>query len=162
SGLVAHYAYNLDVEGTFDAATDAFARSEKLAPADIRSQWFRAAFLCQTAHPQVGSDTFLAIEDSHPWGELPVAFGDDYMECATIVGMPAHVLRAADYLEKLHAPPSQLRSILVEAAHKRYDSFDPKKQYQPKEIWQAIASGDDPQFTSTTCGVRLFAHGDWE
>jgi hypothetical protein len=161
TGLVAHYAYNVDVEGSFDAATDAFTRSEKLAPADIRSPWFRADLLCQTTTPQTGADTFLAIEDNHPWDELPVAFGDDYMECATINGMPAHVLRAADHLQRLHAPASQMRSFLIETAHKRYVPFDPEREYQPKEIWQAIKSGDDAQFTSTTCGVRFRTHGDW-
>jgi hypothetical protein len=161
TGLVAHYAYNFDVEGSFDAATDAFARSEKSAPADIRSPWFRADLNCQTAHVQTGSDTFLAIEGSHPWDELPVAFWDDYMECAAIIGMYAHLLRAADYTQRLHAPPSQTRDFFVEVAHKRYDRFDPKKQYEPKEVWQAAKSDGDVQFTSTTCGVRLRVHGDW-
>jgi hypothetical protein len=75
--------------------------------------------------------------------------------------MPAHVLRAADHLDKLQAPNSDLRSAVTESTRKRYDAFDPNKQYDPREVWQGVKIGDDIQFTSTTCGVRFLARSDW-
>jgi len=162
TGLVARYAYNLDVDGSYDHAVDALGQAEKLAPSDVRAGWFRATLLCQTTQPRAGGDQFLAIESSHAWDKLPIAFWDDYMECASVTAMPAHVLRAADHLEKLHAAESEMRAFLAKAAGSRFDTFDPKKDYKPKEIWQGANAGENTEFTSSTCGVRLRTHGNWE
>lgn len=40
SGLVAHYAYNVDVEGSYELAMKSFDVAKKLAPDDYRSSWF--------------------------------------------------------------------------------------------------------------------------
>ncbi len=161
TGLVASYAYNLDVDGSYDITLKVLEQAQKLAPSDIRAPWFRATLRCQTLESKAGADEMLSIESSHAWDQLPAAFWDDYMECATIANMPAHFLRALDHSEKLHAPSLEARTVIADATRNRYIAFDPKKEYQPKEVWQAEKNGDDPEFTSTTCGVRLRARGDW-
>ena len=161
TGLVARYAYNLDVPNSHDTALRVLGQAEKLAPSDVRAPWFRATLICQTMQPKPGGDEFLSIEDSHAWDQLPVAFWDDYMECAGVTNMPAHLLRASDHLEKLHAASSERRDALTEATRKRFDPFDPKKEYEPKEVWQGANKGENSEFTSTTWGVRLQTHGDW-
>jgi hypothetical protein len=162
TALVAHYAYNVDVEGSFETATSMLEQAQKLVPADVRPPWFRAMLQCQTLHPDVGAEAFLAIEAGHVWDQLPAAFWDDFMECAAITNMPAHALRAASYLEKLHGPQSQMTALLVGAEKKRFEPYDPAKQYAPKEVWAGQNAGEDTVFTSTMCGVRLHAHGNWE
>jgi len=162
TALVAHYAYNVDVEGSFETATSMLEQAQKLVPADVRPPWFRAMLQCQTLHPDAGAETFLAIEAGHVWDQLPAAFWGDYMECVAITNMPAHALRAASYIEKLHGPQSQMTALLVGAEKKRFEPYDPAKQYQPKEVWVGQNAGADTVFTSTMCGVRLHAHGDWE
>jgi len=161
TGLVARYAYNLDVPGSYDKAINALGQAQKLDPGDLRGPWFRASLLCQTTDPRPGADQFLAIEGGRPWNQLPIAFWDDYMECASVTSMPAHILRAVGYLEKLHAPASEMRTFLANSARKRFDPFDPKKDYEPKEVWRVANAGQNPEFTSTTCGVRFDVHGDW-
>jgi hypothetical protein len=161
TGLVAHYAYNLDLDGSYDAAMQSLAGAEKRAPSDLRPAWFRASLLCQTSHPKAGADEFLAIEASRPWDRLPAAFWDDYMECATVTAMTAHVLRAADHLEKLHARKSAMRTILTDAALKRFDPYDPAKTYDSKDVWEARDAGSFVEFTSTTCGVRFRSPSAW-
>ena len=162
TGLVARYAYNVDVDGSYDAAMNALGQAEKLAPGDFRAPWFRASLECQTSQPKAGGDEFLSIEAGHAWDQLPVAFWDDYIECAYITSMPAHLLRAASYIERLHAPDSKRRSEIVDLARKRFAPFDPKKDYQPKDVWQAEDTGGDTAFTSTLCGIRLRVHGNWQ
>jgi hypothetical protein len=162
TGLVARYAYNLDVDGSFDAAMNALNQAQKLAPADFRAGWFRATLECQTTQPKAGGNEFLSIDSSRTWDQLPVEFWDDYLECALLTGMPAHALRAADHLEKLHAPASEKRASLVEIARKRFDPYNAKKDYQPQDVWQAEDTSDDTVFTSTLCGVRLRVHGNWQ
>jgi hypothetical protein len=161
TGLSAHYAYNLDVPNSHDKAIAAFETARKLAPSDVRVSWFHANLLCQTLESKPGAEEFLAIESSHPWDQLPVAFWNDYTFCATVTNMPAHVLRAASYLDKLHAPSSDARRFIIEMARKRFDPYDPRKNYDPKDVWYGSSGGADPSFTSTTCGVRLTAHRDW-
>lgn len=162
TGLVAHYAYNMDFEGSYEAAMDALAAAEKRVPADPRPAWFRASLLCQTSQPKQGAEEFLAIEAAYPWERLPAGFWDDYMECATVTSMSAHVLRAANHLEDLHAKNSDLRSLLAGVALKRFTAFDPAKTYEPKEVWSARNGGNFVEFTSTTCGVRFRTAETWK
>jgi len=162
TGLVARYAYNLDVPGSYDTAISVLVHAHDLLPSDVRASWFHATLMCQTTQPKAGADEFLSIEDSHAWDQLPVAFWDDYMECASVTSMPAHILRAADHLAQLHAPNSEMRNFLANGARKRFDPFDPKKEYEPKEVWKGVNAGENIEFTSTTCGVRFRAHGNWE
>jgi hypothetical protein len=161
TGLVARYAYNLDVPGSHETAISALGRAQESAPSDVRVPWFHATLLCQTNESKAGAEQMLGIESSRSWDQLPAAFWNDYLECATIANMPAHVLRAADHLEKLHAPATDARTTVTEASRKRYDAFDPNKQYDPREVWQGAQSGDDIEFTSTSCGVRFRARSDW-
>jgi hypothetical protein len=161
TGLVARYAYNLDMEGSYDTSMTTLAEAAKLDPADIRAPWFRATLQCQTTQPKAGADEFLTIEGSHSWEGLPAAFWVDYMECATVTGMPAHVLQAGDRLEKLHAPATQMSAFLMGVAQKRFDPFDPKKAYADKEAWEGANTGKDTTLTSTSCGLRLHVQSDW-
>ncbi len=162
TGLVARYAYNVDVDGSYDAAKNVLDQAEKLAPGDFRAPWFRATLKCQTTEPDKGAVDFLAIEAGHTWDQLPVAFWDDYMECALLTEMPAHALRAISYTKKLHAPETGRRASIIDIIRKRFDAYDPKKQYEPKEVWSIENIGDDTVFTGSLCGVRLRTHGNWE
>jgi hypothetical protein len=161
TGLVARYAYNVDVEHSFETAMDAFEKAEKITPSDVRAPWFRSTLQCQTNQAQAGAEGFLAIEKAHDWQQLPAAFWDDYLECATITNMPAHGLRAVDHLKELHAPQSERRDSLADIAAKRFDQVDLNKQYDPRDVWTAQEQGNDLDLTSTACGVQLRAHGDW-
>ena len=163
AALAGRYAYNVDVSGTFDSSTSDLAEVTRLAPGDLRAPWFHASLLCQTAdQPPNGATEFLAIEDTHNWQDLPPAFWADYMECATITNMPAHVLRAADHIQQLHATGDEITLVVKQTAQKRFTSFDPKKDYAPRDIWEAVQAGEDIAYTATTCGVRFRIRGDWK
>jgi hypothetical protein len=161
TGLVARYAYNLDVKGSHETALSVLEQAQKLAPTDVRAPWFRATANCQTEKFVTGAEEFLSIENSHDGEQLPVGFWLDYMECALIVNMPAHVLRAADHLDKLDAPTSEMRRFFPDVARKRFDPFDPKKVYQTKEVWYSTAAGEDWDYTCTTCGLRFRSRKEW-
>ncbi len=161
TGLVARYAYNLDVDGSHDAAMSALGAAEKLAPGDFRAGWFRATLECQTRELKAGAEEFLAIESSHAWDALPAAFWQDYSNCTTIADLPAHTLRAVDHMEKLHAGDPSDFATLLDLAHNQIIAYDLKKKYEPKEVWAGQDVGADTVFTGTLCGVRLQVHGDW-
>lgn len=161
TGLVAGYAYNVDVEGSHDAAINMLDEAQKLVPGDFRAPWFRATLQCQTRELKAGAEEFLAIESSRAWDALPVAFWRDYANCTTIADLPAHTLRAVDHLEKLHAGDPPDFATLVSLAQHQLVAYDPTKNYKPEEVWHADHTGDDIVLTGTLCGVRLQVHGDW-
>jgi hypothetical protein len=149
------------MEGSDSDTLAALETAARLAPVDVRGPWFHAAFLCETLKSHDGAEEFLAIEENHKWDELSAAFWDDYMDCASVTDMPEHALRAAEYLNKLHSPVSKRRSALVDIAQKRFNRFDPAKDYEPKDVWVEGAAGTDPTFTSTACGLRLQVRQEW-
>jgi hypothetical protein len=162
TGLVAHYAYNVDVEAGYDTTVAVLGQAARLSPSDIRPIWFRASLFCQTKETKAGMEALLAIEKSQAWNALPSAFWDDYIECASVNGMPAHVLRAADYLARMHAPFSDLRTFLVTTSRNRFVAFDPKKEYKSQEVWRATNAAGDVVLTNTSCGLQMQVHGTWQ
>jgi hypothetical protein len=161
TGLVARYGYNVDVKGSQDVTLSALSQAEIIDPMDVRVPWFRATFKCETLQPAEGEHEFLSLEASHQWDRLPPAFWIDYMECASYANMPAHVLRAAYYLEKLHGVTTPLSNTYLNKARKSFEPFDPKK-YDPRKTWLGPADGGNTPITSTRCGIRFQVSESWK
>jgi hypothetical protein len=162
TGLVAHYGYNVDVEGSHEASVSALDAANKLLPNDYRPQWFFAGLQCQTKESKEGAEKLLAIEAAHSADELPTAFWNDYIECAGITNMPSHLIQAARILERRSAPESRITKVLVDSTQKRFEPFDANKKYEPKAVWFGSVAGDEVTFTSTICGIRLVARKNWD
>ncbi|MFI5098662.1 MAG: hypothetical protein ACHQT6_11880 [Candidatus Acidiferrales bacterium] len=160
TGIVAHLAYNVDVEETYEVAVQSFEKANKLAPADYRPEWFLASHRCQSNELKAGMDQMLAIEIRNRWQQLPVDFWDDYINCSTMSLMPAHTLRAIDHVVHLGEDPSSYGSA-VDIAHNRYKSTDANTTYPAHDAWQATQGAGDVQFTSQLCGMGFSAHKDW-
>jgi hypothetical protein len=161
TALVAQYAYNVDVENSHEIAMQSLEQAAKRAPGDFRPAWFHASLRCQTNEAKTGGEEFLSIEEGRAWEDLPVAFWDDYIQCATITNMPGHVLRAADHLAKMQAPVWKRRDAVVAAARDRFVPFDAKKDCAPREVWEGLNFDADTVFTSTMCGVRFKVPSAW-
>lgn len=161
-GLVASYAYNVDVAGSHELAVDSLEMAHKLAPDDYRPAWFLGSHQSQTvALNKEGMDKLLSVELLLPWEQLPLGFWDDYIACATVTNMPAHGLRAGDHLKMLHAPPSQYRDILVEAARSRLKTPDPTATYPKEDAWSVKTVDSRSVFTSFVCGFSFSSPGEW-
>lgn len=161
TALVAHYAYNVDT-GAYDTVIQSLIEASKLAPDDLRPEWFRADFLCQTEDPILGANAFLALEATHHSQDLPAAFWDNYLACALVTNMPAHALRAADKLAEAKAQPSHLRTFYTNLAHKRFVPVDLSKTYDAKEAWYSTPDDSGWDFTSTACGLRFRIPAEWK
>ena len=160
TGLVAHLAYNVDVEEAYQTAVQSLERAHKLAPNDYRSEWFLGTHRCQSDEIKQGMEELLSIESRIPWQQLPVDFWDDYITCSTMSLMPAHTLRAVERAEHLGASPSQYGSA-VDIADKRYKLTDVGTTYRAHDAWQASEGGGNVQFRSELCGLGFSAHSDW-
>ncbi len=157
TGLVAHFAYNLNDEAAFQIATDNLARAATADPADIRGEWFLGIHQCQALQVVDGMNRLLNVEakDKNP----PADFWDDYVTCASIAILPAHTLRAID---RAVAGGGSAESYhqLSEIAASRYKTPDLTKTIPSHTAW----TGEElPKkrlaLTSHLCGIS-FAVGD--
>ena len=162
AGLVAHYAYNVDVPETYGTTLEVLKEATALAPSDMRGSWFHASFVCQTNEPGPGANEFLSIEAGHTWDQLSIGFWRNYMECMHVVSMPMHVLRAGKYFERLHAPDSDMTKFLVDVDTKRFDEVDLAKNYDAGDAWIGRNAGSDVEYISNVCGLGIRVHADWK
>lgn len=160
-GVVAHYAYNVDVSEAYDVAVGSLQKAHQLAPDDYRAEWFLGVYECEGAQVDQGMAILLAVEKHVAWDQLPPDFWDDYMFCAYLANMPAHLLRAEDHLSKLNAPPSHNRDFLVEMARKRFKPSDPAAAYTDREAWESKNQNSRLIFTSYVCGFSFSPLADW-
>jgi hypothetical protein len=161
-GLVASYAYNVDVDGSHELAVDSLEKAHKLVPDDYRPQWFLGSHECQTIDlTKEGMDTLLSVERLRPWEQLPPSFWDDYISCTAITNMPAHSLRAGDHLKMLHAPPSIIRDTVLEGARGRLKTPDPTANYSKGDAWSVKTVNSRSVFTSFVCGFSFSSPGEW-
>jgi tetratricopeptide (TPR) repeat protein len=162
TGLVAHYAYNVDVQEAYDVAVGSLQKAHKFAPDDYRAEWFLGNHECQGGKIKEGMGAFLAVEGRSPWDHLSPAFWDDYIFCASVANMPAHALRAGDHLNKLHAPPSETRTFLMDVARKRFQTPDLNASYSGKEAWETTKEDSRLVFKSSICGFSFSPLGEWK
>jgi hypothetical protein len=160
TGLVAHLAYNVDVEDSYETAVQSFEKAHKLAPGDFRAEWFLGMHRCGSNEIKDGMEELLAVENRIAWQQLPMDFWDDYINCSTMSIMPAHTLRAVDRAVHLGESPSRY-SLAVDIANKRYKSTDADTTYGAHDAWEATEGEGKVEFTSQLCGMRFSAHTDW-
>lgn len=159
-GLCAHYAYNVDEGSAFEVAVAGFEKAGKLTPVDLRPDWFLGTHYCQSLETKQGMERFLAIEARSVPSELPVAFWDDYMNCATVTNMPAHVLRAAS--NAAAAGASDDREFLVSVARKRTLPVDAEAEYEAKRAWSYQQVNDGYRFLNSACGMEISSKAEWQ
>ncbi len=162
TGLVGHYAYNVDVQGAYEVAVSSLQKALKLEPDNARAEWFLGTHECQAGKVKEGMDKLLAIENRSAWDHLSPGYWDDYMSCATLANMPAHVLRAGDYFSKLNAPSSQSRTFLIDIAKKRFRPPDLSATYSGKEVWEAENEDSRLIFTNYMCGFSFSPRAEWK
>jgi hypothetical protein len=86
TGLVAHFAYNVNDEAAFQIATDNLTRAASADPADIRGEWFLGIHQCQALQVVDGMNRLLEIEAKVK--NPPTDFWNDYATCATSLFCP--------------------------------------------------------------------------
>lgn len=147
TGLVAHLAYNLNIEEAYDPAVKLL---QPRASEDFRAAWFLGIHQCQSNNPVEGMRNFLHVETLAV--PLPRVFWQDYANCATVTNMPVHAVRAYDNSHKIPNGP-ETDGQLEQLARNRIKPASITATYPSRQIWSAEeVNGDDVRFTSYTCG----------
>ena len=157
TGLVAHFAYNVNDEAAFQIATDNLTKAAAADPADIRGEWFLGIHQCQALQVVDGMNRLLSVEakDKNP----PDDFWYDYVTCASIAILPAHTLRAIDRAVASGDPPETYHQ-LSEIAASRYKTPDLTKTIPSHKAWtDEQLPNNRLRLTSHLCGIS-FAVGD--
>ena len=147
-GLVAHLAYNLDIEEAYDPALNLL---QPQAKEDFRAAWFLGIHQCQSSSYIDGMQQFLRVEASN--ASLPGAFWQDYAYCAGLTDMPVHAVRAYDNARKI-PDGLPIDERLEQTARDRINPSSITSSYTAKQAWPAekIAGG---RHTSTLCGLSF-------
>lgn len=161
AGLVAHFAYNVDADGTYEVAVQDLEKAGKLAPGDYRAGWFLGIHQCQSNEAKAGMERMLAVEEHTPWKDLPMDFWDDYIACSDVTLMPAHTLRALHRAVDVGGPASKYSSW-VETTGKRYILTDSETNYDVRKAWRAANEKDGTRFTSELCGLEFSVPGKFK
>ena len=146
TGLVAHLAYNVDIEKAYDPA---MALLGPLASSDVRAAWFLGVQRCQSNDPVGGMELLLGVEASSR--TLPRNFWQDYASCSSVTNMPVHTVRAYDNARKL-GDGTSVDSQMEQIARKHLQESDSAKTYPAKQVWYANQRGDSVRFVSNVCG----------
>jgi hypothetical protein len=148
TGLVAHLAYNLDIQ---EAYTPAMNLLGALAPQDYRAAWFLGIHQCQSNDTIGGMQRLLGVEAVNQ--KLPGDFWQDYANCASVTFMPAHAVRAYDLADAAYR--GQVDPQLEQIARNRIKSSSNTGAYTDRQAWSEIESEKTFRFTSTLCGVSF-------
>ncbi len=109
-----------------------------------------------------GMDGLLAVESSMEWQKLPAGFWDDYIFCAQVSDMPAHILRAIDHLAKLKAPPFAFRNVMIEIAQKRFKTPDLAATYPFNAVWARENTTAGQTFLNPMFGLSVWLNSNWK
>ena len=157
TGLVAHFAYNVNDEAAFQIAKDNLTKAATADPTDIRGEWFLGIHQCQALQVVDGMNRLLNVEakDKNP----PAGFWYDYVTCASIAILPAHTLRAIDRAVAGGDPPETYHQF-SEIAASRYKTADLTKVIPSHNAWtDEQLPNNRLRLTSHLCGIS-FAVGD--
>ena len=158
SGLIASYAFNIDVKDSWNVAPAAFNAAIKLDSSDARGTWFLAAHNCQTVKLlKEGMSALLAVESSGA-KDLSSPFWLDYMACATETLMPAHAYYAATKL----APGDRSDPIAVAILSKAKGEASATQAYKPEQLWSTLPVDGGMSFRSYACGISFTVPSGWE
>lgn len=159
TGLVAHFAYNLDVEAAYDPAVKFLSKALQSDPTDIRGGWFLGIHECQALHVISGMNRLLAVEASGK--TLPGDFWSDYIACANVAIMPGHALRGIDRAVGLGYSREGFRNV-QEIGESRYKTADLTKTITDHDAWiSEDLKGGGMKFISRLCGISFVANGSW-
>lgn len=158
SGLIASYAFNLDVKDSWVVAPDALDAAIKISPNDLRGKWFLAAHNCQTGKFLIDGMTGMLEVEAANHEVLPASFWIDYIACATETLMPAHAFHAASYLHG-----TDLKDPLVDAVMgKMKGTASPQTEYKPEELWSSFPTEGGTFYRSYACGISFTAPSEWK
>jgi hypothetical protein len=160
-GLMAYYAYNLDLREYNDIAEKSFKAAQALVPEDIRPTWFLGKHFTLSARPALGMQTITPIIKKNKPEQLPSRFWGDYAYCAYLAAMPSSALMGIDYSEKTAGVMSPGAKLIRDTVQSRMIIPSENKEYDYKTIWSFEKTEPNIRFTNRMFGFYFTCPGEW-
>jgi hypothetical protein len=161
-GLVAHFAYQLDLKDYKELALSDFNKAALIDSNDIRPDWFSGVHLVKLGKIKDGMEKLLSISKSKPFDQLPGTFWEDFSYCALISSMPSHALMGLEYANKIEGKQSEMDQLIGPIVKNRFKQPPADDQTINKdEVWDYIQNSDLVTFTNRLFDFSLQVPMNW-
>lgn len=160
SGLVAHYAYNLDLQEYWDSAEARLMKAGDIMKDDFRPDWFLALHYVQSQEVQEGMNLFLEITRERDIENG--LFWEDYALSAYFSQMLQNVVMGLDKAKAIHGKDSQYEKLFGRKIRKKIVVPGKNSRIGAEELWTSRKSDSLIDFVSFPLGYRVSIPGHWK
>jgi hypothetical protein len=160
SGLMAHYAYNLDLQEYGKLAEADLQKAKKLMKDDFRPDWFLGMHHIKSQRNREGMEVFL--ETAGKWEIENGLFWEDYAMSAYFSQMLQNVVMALDKAREIYNKDSEYEELFGRITRDKFIVPMRNSAFETQEIWTQIKSESKNDFISFPLGYRISIPSDWK
>lgn len=161
-GLVAHYAYNLDLNEYYQLAVNSFQQAAAIDPTDYRVNWYWGVHLVKSNVIKEGMEKLLSVINTENHSELSFSFWEDFAYCSLIASMPSHVLLGVERAKQTKTKKSkEIINYLAQYATDRLKEPPQDQPLEPEQIWTGFQDTDTINYRNRMFGLSLQVPAGW-
>lgn len=162
-GLVAHYAYNLDLKEYNQLAINSFQQAAAIDPTDYRANWYWGVHLVESNDIKEGMRKLLSVNNNEPNPKkLPFTYWEDFAYCSLIASMPSHVLLGIEQAKQTKTKKSkEILDTLTQYATAQLKEPPRDTPLEPEQIWTGFQDTDILKYRNRMFGFSLQIPESW-
>lgn len=161
-GIVAHYAYNLDLKEYYHLAVNSFQQAAAIDPTDYRVNWYWGVHLVKSNVIKEGMDKLLLVINTENHSKLSFSFWEDFVYCSLIASMPSHVLLGVERAKQTKTKKSkEIINLLAQYAKGQLKKPPQDQPLEPEEIWTGFQDTDTIKYRNRMFGFSLQVPAGW-
>lgn len=160
SGLVAHYAYNLDLQQYWESAKVNLVKARELMKDDFRPDWFLGLHYIKSLHTKEGMSVFLNIAKEKDVEDG--LFWEDYALAAYFSQMLQNALWGLDKAKTTLGEDSDYEKLFGQKIRKKFSTPDKNSKIDSKQLWELSKSDSLIDFASYPLGYRVSIPSNWK
>jgi hypothetical protein len=160
SGLMAHYAYNLDLQEYGELTEANLQKAKKLMKDDFRPDWFLGLHYVKSEHVNEGMNLFLEI--SGKWEIENGLFWEDFALSAFFSQMLQNAIMGLDKAKGILHTDSEYEELFGKEIREKFEVPEKNSKIETKQLWTQIKSDSRNDFISFPLGYRISIPADWK
>jgi hypothetical protein len=159
SGLVAHYAYNLDLQEYWELAEANLLKAKELMKNDFRPDWFLGLHYVKSEQAKEGMNLFLNIASERDIENG--LFWEDYAFSAYSSQMLQNTVMGLDKAKEIHRKDSQYEKLFGKKIRKKFVVPGNNSKLEVKKLWTLSKSDSLINFACFPLGYKLSVPLHW-
>jgi hypothetical protein len=160
SGLIAHYAYNLDLQEYWELAEAHLLKARELMKGDFRPDWFLGLHYIQSDHIKEGMNVFLNITKERDIENG--LFWEDYAMSSYFSQMFQNTLMGLDKAKEILGEDSDYEKLFGKKIRKKISVPGKKSKIEIRKLWNLSKSDSLINFVSFPLGYRISIPLHWK